>query len=350
MNNEKHSRVLIVDDMVVNRLILSELLESNGVASDLAESGKECIDLCRENTYDLILLDHRMPELDGIDTLLQLKRIFEAQGRVIPVVCHTTEDARNNTNLYKAAGFADVLFKPIQPKLLSEILMRYLPEGTVIDEEKKAEEARIHEEISKLPDWIREMDGINLHSAIEHCETAGDYIEALSVFVGSIEKKSGEIERYADEGDLKMYTMRVHSLKSMSRLVGAELLADMSFELEMAGKQGDMDTISKHTHLLLEKYRAFTAMKPMLAGDDKNIVESIPDTLPNLPEISDEMLSDAYSAIKDFILCYDADSIMMALESLDEYHLSDYDRKKADDIRDALSTLDWECLRSIMQM
>ena len=123
-------RVLIVDDMVVNRLILSELLESNGVASDLAESGKECIDLCRENTYDLILLDHRMPELDGIDTLLQLKRIFEAQGRVIPVVCHTTEDARNNTNLYKAAGFADVLFKPIQPKLLSEILMRYLPEGS----------------------------------------------------------------------------------------------------------------------------------------------------------------------------------------------------------------------------
>ena len=69
-----------------------------------------------------------------------------------------------------------------------------------------------------------------------------------------------------------------------------------------------------------------------------------------MPEISDEMLSDAYSAIKDFILCYDADSIMMALESLDEYHLSDYDRKKADDIRDALSTLDWECLRSIMQM
>lgn len=347
MNSEKHSRVLIVDDMIVNRLILSALLEANGVTSDLAGSGKECIELCEKNSYDLILLDHRMPELDGVDTLVQLKNIFQAQKRQVPVVCHTTEDARNNTNLYKAAGFADVLFKPIEPKRLSEILMRYLPERAVIDEEKKAEEARINEEISKLPEWVKEIDGINLHSAIEHCETAKDYIEALYVFVDSIEKKSDEIERFVTEDNLEMYTFRMHSLKSMSQLVGAEILADISSDLENAGKQGDKDTISKYNHLLLEKYRDFLSVKSILEKEYADN-EVTTDTSNHLPEISEATMQDAYSSIKDFIICYDADSIKMVLESLKEYHLSDDDEIKIDALNAALSTLEWDQLRAIM--
>ena len=348
MNNEKHSRVLIVDDMIVNRQILSALLESNGVTSDMASSGKECIELCEKNSYDLILLDHRMPEPDGVDTLMQLKDIFEAQNRSVPVVCHTTEDGRNNINLYKAAGFADVLIKPIEPKRLSEILMRYLPEGTLADEEKKIEEARINEEISKLPEWMKDIDGINLHSAIEHCETAEDYIAALRIFVDSIEKKSAEIERFVIEDNLKMYTLRVHSLKNMSRLVGAELLANISSDLENAGKQGDIDIISKYNHLLLDKYRAFLSVKSFLEKEGAEKNDTIPDTSKNLPEISELKMIDAYSAIKDFVICYDADSIRMVLESLKGYSLSYADREKIDSLSAALSTLEWERLRAIM--
>ncbi len=66
MNNTT-SRVLIVDDMPVNRLVLSSLLATHGVMSDQAESGMECIELCENNDYDLILLDHRMPDMDGVD-------------------------------------------------------------------------------------------------------------------------------------------------------------------------------------------------------------------------------------------------------------------------------------------
>ena len=350
MNNEKHSRVLIVDYMKVNRLILSELLKASGITSDMAESGQECIDLCNRNTYDLILLDHRMPELDGVDTLIQLNKIFESQGHQIPVVCHTTEDARNNTNLYKAAGFADVIFKPIQPKLLSEILMRYLPEGTVIDTEKKAEEIRIKQEIAKLPDWIRDADEINLYSAIEHCETAADYLDTLTIFVKSIEEKSGDIERYANENNLKMYTLRVHSLKSMSRLVGADTLADISSDLEIAGKHEDIDTITKYTHLLLEKYRSFLSLMPMLeeAQQDNTASANTPDL--HLPEISAATLYDAYSSIKDFITCYDADSIQMVIDSLKEYHLAEDDMKKIDELENALSSLEWDRLRAVMNI
>ncbi len=112
----KASRVLIVDDMFANRIILSSLLASRGITSDQVETERECIELCENNDYDLILLDHRMPDLDGVDTLVRLKEIFKTKKKKTPVVCHTTEEGRKNINLYKAAGFADVLIKPIDPK------------------------------------------------------------------------------------------------------------------------------------------------------------------------------------------------------------------------------------------
>ena len=82
-------QVLIVDDLPVNRMILSSLLASRGVVSDQADIGKACLEMCRQKDYDLILLDHRMPEMDGIDTLTFLKDIFAEKARELPVICHT---------------------------------------------------------------------------------------------------------------------------------------------------------------------------------------------------------------------------------------------------------------------
>ncbi len=122
----KKIRVLIVDDMRINRIVLASILATHGIASDQAESGMECIELCRENDYDLVLLDHRMPELDGVDTLVRLKEMFSVRGRDVPIICHTTEEGRSNVNLYKAAGFADVLIKPVDPRELFDVIMVYL--------------------------------------------------------------------------------------------------------------------------------------------------------------------------------------------------------------------------------
>ena len=79
-NHNSNARILIVDDMAVNRTILSSMLTTMGITCDLAESGQECIELCKSNSYDLILLDHRMPDMDGADTLVELKEIFRRSG------------------------------------------------------------------------------------------------------------------------------------------------------------------------------------------------------------------------------------------------------------------------------
>lgn len=75
--------VLVVDDMAINRSILSSMLSSYNIRSDLAGSAAECLEYCRKNHYDMILLDHRMPEVDGVDTLVHLK---EAMSITLPLI------------------------------------------------------------------------------------------------------------------------------------------------------------------------------------------------------------------------------------------------------------------------
>ena len=343
MDNVRKSKVLIVDDMWINRMLLASLLSSAGVGSDLAESGKECIELCEKNVYDLILLDHRMPEIDGVDTLLSLKRMFRQSGHDIPIVCHTTEDARDNINLYKAAGFADVLIKPIQPQKLFDILMTYLPESREGNMEKTGkEEERLRSELALLPGWLLDVTEINIAAGLENCETAGDYLDAITIFQASAGDKADEIERLCLEGDYAMYTTKVHSLKSMSILIGAEKLSDMAYELECAGRHDDYEAVKRNTPSLLSEYRRLGAqLSPV---DNAGAVGK---KLHTDKVISDGLLSDAYESISDCIASYDDVSMESVLRSLEEYTLPPDVMGNISKTRDALYSSDWKTLREL---
>ncbi|MCR5650206.1 MAG: response regulator [Lachnospiraceae bacterium] len=118
------ARILIVDDMQVNRTILSSMLSEHGITCDLAESGEKCLEMCQKGNYDMIILDHHMPDLDGVDTLVILKDSFRRSGIETPIICHTTAEGRGYANLYKAAGFSDILIKPVDETELGELIFR----------------------------------------------------------------------------------------------------------------------------------------------------------------------------------------------------------------------------------
>ncbi len=210
-----------------------------------------------------------MPAPDGVDTLVQLKEIFEKRKIDVTVVCHTTEEGRDNINLYKAAGFADVLIKPIDPKQLSSILMTYLPEeDKVSDEEEKLlleekerddtiQEDEVKDELDKLPVWIKSVPHIDLVAGIANCDTAEDYIDALYIFYSSIEDKAEDIQFFLEMEDWIMYGLRVHSLKSVAALVGARDLSEKAAAMEAATRDEDYTTIVAETPDLLDMYRGF---------------------------------------------------------------------------------------------
>lgn len=121
------ARVLAVDDNAVNLRVLKGLLRSTDMNVDIASSGKECLNLLEENSYHLILLDHLMPEMDGIETLKQLR----AMGCETPVVALTANAISGARESYMEAGFDDYLSKPINAEDLEEMIKKFIPQELI---------------------------------------------------------------------------------------------------------------------------------------------------------------------------------------------------------------------------
>ena len=254
--NPKTVRILLVDDMPVNNAILSSMLAAMGITCDLAQSGQECLDMCRNVTYDMILLDHRMPGMDGVETLARLKDIFRQTGAETPVICHTADEGKDYVNLYKAAGFADVLIKPVDPGKLMLILMTYIPDGDYVlpsDIEKKKQ---LEQELASLPVWLKSIPQLDLKSGIEHCDTAQAFLDTLLVFTQSIEEKAADIEQFEQEESWPLYLLRIHSLKSVAKLIGANSISDFAADLEYAAIHEEYSLVHALTPSLIDEYKA----------------------------------------------------------------------------------------------
>ncbi len=123
------AHILIVDDIAVNLMVADGLLKPTEIRVDKAMSGDEAIELCLRKKYDLILLDHRMPDKDGIETF----RIISAEGKNTdtPVIMLTANAISGMDEEYRRMGFADYITKPINPKHLESTLLRHLPKDKV---------------------------------------------------------------------------------------------------------------------------------------------------------------------------------------------------------------------------
>lgn len=124
------AKILLVDDNKMNIKVLKGLLKQNKVQTDDAISGKECLALAEQNTYDLIFIDHMMPEMDGIETLHIMKEKKLCENT--PIIMLTANAIVGDRERYLAEGFDDFLSKPVIPQALNEMLLKYLPEEKIL--------------------------------------------------------------------------------------------------------------------------------------------------------------------------------------------------------------------------
>jgi HPt (histidine-containing phosphotransfer) domain-containing protein len=138
-----------------------------------------------------------------------------------------------------------------------------------------------------------------------------------------------------------MYTIKVHSLKSSARIIGANDLAALAEKLELAGNANDLDTINANTAKLLEDLRAFKDKLAPLRGDD----QAKDDDLEAVPE---NVLKDAYHALKEIIPQMDYDSVDMIITELKGYKLPEKDKDKLDQLALLLKQYDWEKMEQLI--
>ena len=242
--------VLVVDDTSVNLTVFVNLLKRTGLKIDTAESGDEGISLFKERHYDVIFLDHMMPDKDGIETLKEMKGITESPNIGTPVICLTANAISGMREMYINAGFDDYLTKPIDAERLEMMLLQYLPKDkvTILSDTDDTED-------NVLPGFLYGIKEIDTESGLNYCGDAEDYLMTLRMYLDSAEKKAEEIEKYYSAGDIKNTTIKVHALKSASRAIGALELGEFAAKLEKAGGSGDLKKLDQELKELLSRYR-----------------------------------------------------------------------------------------------
>jgi len=320
--------VLVVDDTPMNLMVFKSLLKRTNVQIDTASSGSEGLAMAYDKKYDMIFLDHMMPEKDGIETLHELRARANDPNLETPTVCLTANAISGAREKYLAEGFDDYLTKPIDSAQLEDMLMRYLPSDKLREAEESSEAVQ-----EETPAVTVNVDGIDAAAGMANCGGADTFQSALELFYRSVGAKADEIESLWRGGDIKNYTVKVHALKSSARTVGALELSERAKAMEDAGNAGDTALIDEKTPALLEQYRGFTEkLAPLFDGGEDE----------SLPPVDEGALAEAYTALAECAEMMDYDMAEMALDSLKGFRLPPEDAKRVEGIRAAMTELDWD--------
>ena len=330
------AKILVVDDTVMNLTVVKGLLKQTKIQIDTAESGYDTLKLVAQKHYDVIFLDHRMPGMDGIETLQAMKNLDDNLNVDTPVISLTANAISGAKEQYIAAGFQDYLTKPINSAALENMLIKYLPPDLVKISENDAEES-VEE---NLPDWLKNLDGINSSAGVEHCGGVDLYMEALTLFAQSVESGVKEIANYFKNEDWKNYTTKVHALKSSSRVIGALELSERARRLEDAGNSGYINEIKDGTADLLQLYLSYQAKLAQLCEAEED------DS--NKPLIDDNALAEAYETMREVAESFDYDSMMFVIQSLDDYRLPKEESERYKQIKTAAMKPDWDKVKELL--
>ena len=119
------AKILIVDDTKMNLRVIEMLLKRSQIQMDFATSGNECLQKTKEKKYDLILMDHMMPEPDGIQTLHLMRDDTDNLNQATEVIVLTANAIAGMKEQYLEEGFSDYLSKPVDPEKLEKMIMKY---------------------------------------------------------------------------------------------------------------------------------------------------------------------------------------------------------------------------------
>jgi signal transduction histidine kinase/CheY-like chemotaxis protein len=335
------ARVLVVDDTPINLDVFEGLLKTTKVKIDRAESGPECLEKTREKRYDIIFLDHRMPGMDGIETLKRLKEDDNNKNKGVPVICLTANAISGAREIYIRAGFDEYLTKPIMSEKLELLMTKFLPgEKVSIEITEVDADNQVNIEYDLLPHWIKNAPLIVLEEGIKNCGSQEAFVKAATTYRSNLEENYSAIKDAFENGDIENFTIKVHALKSSSRILGIYNLAELAEELEKAGDEKNIDFINKETPRLLNLYK-----------DIWERMVSIPETEDEeaeLPLMEEKAVEDAKNALRELAQSFDFDSINYIMETIKGFRVPDEHREFFKNMRAAILSADWDGIKKLL--
>lgn len=330
------AEVLIVDDNAINLTVAEGLMEPLEMQIDTALSGKEAIDKIGQKKYDIIFMDHMMPELDGVETTHVIRKFYRDYDNV-PIIALTANAVDGTMEMFLREGMNDFVAKPIELKILIAKIKRWLPEDKIQKLSQEQVSAKEAEQKVSLP----EIGDLDVQTAYALLGSEKLFWGVLKDYYRVIEQKSELISRYEEEEDWPAYTIEVHALKSASRQIGATTLAEQAARLEQAGNEKDGDLIHAATKSLLSRYRSYLpVLEPFCSEKEED------DTDKELA--SRDTLDTIFAGLRDAMEELDMDGMEAAMEAMKQYR---YEGKQAElfiRMQTAVDNIDVEACEDIL--
>ncbi len=256
--------VLVVDDNAMNRKVFKALLSKTKIQVEEASCGKECLKMVQEKTYDIIFMDHMMPEMDGLETYRCMKEMEDYPNKKTPVVVVTANAVIGSKDRYIVKeGFRAYLSKPIDYEKLEKIIKTLLKKNLVhsIELEKGQESL---EEQRELPI----INGLDWGYAQEHFPEQKTLLQTLIFFRRCLENDIEELrslyEKMESENGYKSFRTKIHSMKNSAATVGIIPLAGMAKVMEDAAGRSERETIDALMPVFAENWLSYKELlKPL---------------------------------------------------------------------------------------
>lgn len=249
------AKILAVDDLPVNLLVIANLLKETRIKIDTAGSGRECLDKCSQQKYDLILMDHMMPEMDGVLTFEKLHGDKSSPNFETPVIMLTANALAGMREQYMDVGFADYVSKPVRGAKLEEAIRRNLPESLTKPASPEIPAEAVSTEPSGFADICGAVPELNVNAALQYCCGSAELLNDLLHDFTENDHFS-DLKAAFEEKRWEDYRRHAHSLKSTSLMIGLTGLSERARASELALKGGCTEFAELNHDSLIEEYSA----------------------------------------------------------------------------------------------
>lgn len=318
------AHILLVDDNELNLVVAKELLKPLRMQIDTAENGLQAVKMVRGSQYDLVLMDHMMPVMDGIEAAKAIRALPEDKYQKLPIIALTANAMVDARKEFLNAGMNGFVAKPIDFARICNQLKLWLPKDLVRDVPKEEAKKLLADDLSDRE--IQPEDpqmGFSFEEGVKHCGSKAALMKTIRIFYRTIDSKANKIEQCLKEGLISDYVIEIHALKSSALLIGAVPLSEAAKELEDYGKQGKTEVLEEKTPDVLTLYRDLKNILCPYAEKEEDAKK----------EFSDGEWITALQQIHQCIEQFDLDGVDQIMEQLEEYQVPECIRESMDQLR-----------------
>ncbi|AHE98947.1 PAS domain-containing protein [Thioalkalivibrio paradoxus] len=255
------ANVLLVEDNAINREVATELLRSVEMTVDLAEDGQQAVHRARQRTYDLVLMDIQMPQMDGLEATRTIRTL--PGWDAVPILAMTANAFEEDRQVCLAAGMNDFVSKPVEPRDLYQLLLKWLQAARTEPGAPKPDARETRGESEDLRTRLTAIDGLDLDAGLKIARGRFSFlVRLLSLFLEHHGDDPARLRQLAAAGDRTGLKETAHALKSAAGNVGARRVSEHAARLQAAAAddarevENEAQALAQMLEQLCERLRA----------------------------------------------------------------------------------------------